>query len=263
MKVANCGHDENGNFRGGKAGDQTGTEWEIIPYFTPSYGWSYRFRWKDNELAKQFSKLAVDSAKNNHIGYCMSHRSTFEAKLKKAKWNPANITEDCEADCSSGVIALIHAIGYLNNIKELKNFGATYTGDMYKHLNSSSYFEHCETGKHYVGEINLTPNHHTNITVEVDGNGNTIDKPSQNNRVQYAKYFDKSIAGKYKVKTNGGRLRVRNGAGINYGVCDNLNNGDTFMCYGYYNVYAYTRWLYIQTNKGVTGFVSSEWVRKV
>ena len=28
--ISNCGHDENGRYSGGKAGDQTGTEWQVI-----------------------------------------------------------------------------------------------------------------------------------------------------------------------------------------------------------------------------------------
>lgn len=28
--ISNCGHDENNRYSGGKAGDQTGTEWRVI-----------------------------------------------------------------------------------------------------------------------------------------------------------------------------------------------------------------------------------------
>jgi len=32
-KIANSGHDERGRYSGGKAGDQTGTEWAIINWY--------------------------------------------------------------------------------------------------------------------------------------------------------------------------------------------------------------------------------------
>lgn len=31
--ISNCGHDENGRYSGGKAGDQTGTEWRVINWY--------------------------------------------------------------------------------------------------------------------------------------------------------------------------------------------------------------------------------------
>ena len=32
--ISNCGHDENGRYSGGKAGDQTGTEWQVINWYS-------------------------------------------------------------------------------------------------------------------------------------------------------------------------------------------------------------------------------------
>lgn len=255
MKVANCGHDENGKYRGGKAGDQTGHEWEIIDYYVPSYGWSYHFKWKDEELGKQFAELAKQSANNNNIGYCQDHRSTFEKQLKSSKWLPKDINVKCEADCSSGVIGLIHAIGYLNKITELKNFKATYTGNLYKYLKESTYFE-LTYDKHYLGEINLTPNHHINIIVDIDN------KKINTNRKQFAQCYDKSLAGKYN-KTCKDNLMIRDGAGSNYAICGKIQNGDQFICYGYYNILAGVKWLYGVNSKGVRGFTCSTYLRKV
>ena len=31
--ISNCGHDERGKYSGGKAGDQTGTEWQVINWY--------------------------------------------------------------------------------------------------------------------------------------------------------------------------------------------------------------------------------------
>ena len=32
--ISNCGHDENGRYSGGKAGDQTDTEWQVINWYS-------------------------------------------------------------------------------------------------------------------------------------------------------------------------------------------------------------------------------------
>lgn len=31
--ISNCGHDERGKYSGGKAGDQTRTEWQVINWY--------------------------------------------------------------------------------------------------------------------------------------------------------------------------------------------------------------------------------------
>lgn len=32
--ISNCGHDERGKYSGGKAGDQKGDEWAVIPWYS-------------------------------------------------------------------------------------------------------------------------------------------------------------------------------------------------------------------------------------
>ena len=33
MSISNCGHDENGKYTGGAAGDQTGTEYQVRAWY--------------------------------------------------------------------------------------------------------------------------------------------------------------------------------------------------------------------------------------
>lgn len=50
--VSNCGHDERGDqYRGGQAGDQTGTEWEIKPWSRYHTGWDVVLRFEDRSVA--------------------------------------------------------------------------------------------------------------------------------------------------------------------------------------------------------------------
>ena len=56
------------------------------------------------------ASMAKAAAVNNKIGYCQSHRGTFWTNLADSNFDPAQITVACEADCSSGVAAIVKAI---------------------------------------------------------------------------------------------------------------------------------------------------------
>ena len=46
--LSNCGHDEYGRYSGGKAGDQSGTEWYLCDwYYYGDGGWNYVLRHPD------------------------------------------------------------------------------------------------------------------------------------------------------------------------------------------------------------------------
>ena len=173
VRMSNCGHDENNRYHGGKAGDQTGTEWYLRAWY--SYPWNYIIRWKDRTLGNLFADLAIEAANNNLVGYDQYERSTFWTHLKASNYRPSQITIACETDCSAGTIALIKAVGYLKGIPELQKCTATYTEDMMNYFNSSNgkkYFT-VLTGKYLTnssyamrGDINLNTKRHVNITVD-------------------------------------------------------------------------------------------------
>lgn len=177
VRMSNCGHDENSKYSGGKAGDQTGNEWYLREWY--SYPWDYVLRWKDPELGALFADLAIEAAQNEKIGYDQGQRETFRTALASAGWRPANIKTACEADCSSGTVALIKAVGNLKGISALKNCSATYTGDMmpwFRSANGKKYFK-ILAGNHLTdpslakkGDINLNEAHHVNITVDNGAN---------------------------------------------------------------------------------------------
>lgn len=175
VRMSNCGHDENNRYSGGRAGDQTGTEWYLRPWY--AYPWNYILRWKDEELANLFADLAVEVAQNNNVGYDQGQRTTFGVELQKVGWRPSKIKTPCEADCSKGTIDLIRAVGYIKGIAELQNCHnvMSYTGNMMTWFRSTAgkkYFE-ILTGKYLTssslakrGDINLNTSHHVNITVD-------------------------------------------------------------------------------------------------
>ena len=66
VKISNCGHDENGHYAGGQAGDQTGTEYQIINWYNRP--WLCVLRFEDQEVASLIAEMATQAANNNMIG---------------------------------------------------------------------------------------------------------------------------------------------------------------------------------------------------
>lgn len=187
MTIANSGHDERGKYSGGKAGDQTGTEWEIRSWYNRPWNFVARFNTK---VGTDAAKLARNAANNKHIGYDQSQRTTFWEVLKKTKnYDPANITKDCEADCSAGVATVFKAVGYRQNNSKLKNIPismwtgnerATLKNAGAKILTDSKYL----TSDAYLlpGDVLCNEAHHTCINLT------TGSKAKSSNAVQGTKY---------------------------------------------------------------------------
>lgn len=126
--LSNHGHDERWQYSGGQAGDQTGTEWEIINWY--NYPWNVVFRHPDENVRKLIAEYSKHAANNNHIGYDQYQRETFWNALKNVKdYDPANIKTNVESDCSAGVAAIVKAVGYKLNLPKLKNVSSSmWTG---------------------------------------------------------------------------------------------------------------------------------------
>lgn len=169
--VSNCGHDERGRYTGGVAGDQTGTEWHVIPWY--QFGQNVVLRHPSRQVGELLSELAREAASNNHIGYDQDQRGTFWAALRAAGYRPRNITNNCETDCSAGVCALTLAAGYLLGDQRIIDsiWSTGYTGNM-RHMFREAGFK-LYTRKQFTGsssnllagDINLNESVHTNIVV--------------------------------------------------------------------------------------------------
>lgn len=168
--IANSGKDENGSYRSGKAGDQTGGEWEIRTWY--NYPWNCVLRFEDSKIANLIAELAEEAAKNNLIGYDQSERTTFWKQLQKSGYRPKNIKVACESDCSAGVLAICKAVGYLTDNKKMQAISENgYTGNMVsilttagavclrdsKYLTSDKYLKR--------GDILLNESNHTAINL--------------------------------------------------------------------------------------------------
>ena len=267
--ISNCGHDENGRYSGGKAGDQTGTEWRVINWYNRP--WKCVLRHPNADVRVMIASMAKAAANNNLIGYDQSQRGTFWTNLADSNYDPAQITVACEADCSSGVAAIVKGAGYRLGIDALKKVStACYTGNLRAALKAAG-FEVLTDSKYLTsdayllkGDILLNDNAHTatNLTDGAKSSGagtsNTTTVKS-NAKVDVAHGFNKSLAGTYKVTASG--LNLRAGAGTGKSILAVMNHDEKVQCYGYYNDYNGVKWLYV-VYKNIVGYASSKYLSK-
>lgn len=176
VKISNCGHDENGRYAGGKAGDQTGTEYRIMNWY--SRPWLCVLRFNDAKIAAMIADMATKAAQNNLIGYDQgtagnsNDRYSFWQHLKASNYDPAQITVACESDCSASTAAIVKGAGYrLNNAKlkavsiylTTRNMRAAMKAAGAKVLTDSKYLTSGDYLK--AGDILLNDNHHVAIAV--------------------------------------------------------------------------------------------------
>ena len=84
--------------------------------------------------------MAKAAANNNNIGYDQYERLTFWNQLEKVKYHPENISTKCEADCSSGVAAIVKGAGYrLGDTKMQGVNPSVYTGNQEAALKSAGF----------------------------------------------------------------------------------------------------------------------------
>ena len=265
--ISNCGHDENGRYSGGKAGDQTGTEWQVINWY--SRPWKCVLRHPNAKVRAMIASMAKAAAVNNKIGYCQSHRGTFWTNLADSNFDPAQITVACEADCSSGVAAIVKGAGYRLGIDALKKVStACYTGNLRAALKAAG-FEVLTENKYLTsdaylleGDIILNDSHHvaTNLTDGSKISGAKKPEVEAKAKVDYARGFDKSLAGEYKI-TASDFLALRAGAGTGKTLLVKMKPNETVQCWGYYTDVSGVDWLYIDY-KGIVGFASSKYLKK-
>lgn len=266
VKISNCGHDERGRYAGGKAGDQTGTEYQIMNWY--SRPWLCVLRFNDAKIAAMIADMATKAAQNNLIGYDQgtagnsNDRYSFWRHLKASNYDPAQITVACESDCSASTAAIVKGAGYrLNNARlkavsiylttrnmraAMKIAGAKVLTDR-KYLTSGDYLK--------AGDILLNDNHHVAIAVTTGAKASTLSTPTILSKTP-----------KWVGKVTANTLNVRTWAGTEYAqlksyptlakgnlvdVCDTIKakNGAS--------------WYYIRIAGKYFGFVSTKYICKV
>lgn len=266
VKISNCGHDERGRYAGGKAGDQTGTEYQIMNWY--SRPWFCVLRFNDTKIATMIADMATKAAQNNLIGYDQgtagnsNDRYSFWRHLKASNYDPAQITVACESDCSASTAAIVKGAGYrLNNARlkavsiylttrnmraAMKIAGAKVLTDR-KYLTSGDYLK--------AGDILLNDNHHVAIAVTTGAKASMLSTPTILSKTP-----------KWVGKVTANTLNVRTWAGTEYAqlksyptlakgnlvdVCDTIKAKDG------------ASWYYIRIAGKYFGFVSTKYICKV
>jgi len=170
--ISNSGSDENGKYKGGKAGDQSGKEWYLRKWYNRP--WTCVLRWPDINVGTLIAQLGIDAALNDKIGYDQGQRYTYQEQLKKVGWLPAKITTACEEDCTAGVNANVHAAGHLLGVAALLSIPETgvRSGNMRKYYKAAGFqvltdSKYLKNGDYLLpGDVLLYDDHHgaTNVT---------------------------------------------------------------------------------------------------
>lgn len=108
--LASAHGDENGKAHGGVAGDQTGQELSVRPYYVHSKGWRV-FRPKSREKGVLIARAAKAACDNPHIGYDQWQRLTLYNEAQKVGFDLAKVAIPCETDCSALVRVCCAAAG--------------------------------------------------------------------------------------------------------------------------------------------------------
>ena len=124
------------------------------------------------------ASLARSAAENDRIGYDQASRYGFWEQMQKCSYDPAKISTACNADCSSGVAAIVKAAGYKLGVSTLKQVSIyLYTGNLRAGLVEAGFI--VLTGNKYTkgteyllpGDILLNEAHHTCIALGEGGDG--------------------------------------------------------------------------------------------
>ena len=216
--ISSCGHDENNKYKGGKAGDQTGTEYYLRTWYKPSYGWDCVLRHPNTRVGEKLAEIASYAAKNDKIGYDQNERLTYYNQLKTVGWHPERITTACESDCSASTAAAVIAVGHQLGLTKLQQVSPSLTTYGMKAALVKAGFE-CLTESKYrtseqylmPGDIILNEQHHVIINISKGSSASTTNTASTEVKkvAQYAAVVDVA-ANSY--------LNVRKGPGERFAV---------------------------------------------
>lgn len=170
--IANAGHDERGKYHGGKAGDQTGSEYCVRSWYPRP--WSGVLRAKRADVREVIADVGEKGAKNKNVGYDQYQRLTLHNENAKVGWHPEKITTPCETDCTASAMDAAVAAGHRCNVDSLKSIPTnTYSGNIVKNFLATGEFEWLTDSKYRTsdqyllrGDILVYENHHAAINLD-------------------------------------------------------------------------------------------------
>lgn len=97
--IYHAAKDDTGKYKGGKAGDQTGTEVYARSWYPRP--WTTVWEPPTIQIGTITAKAAKDACYNDNIGYDQNQRNTLVTQARKNNWNLSKINVPCETDCSA------------------------------------------------------------------------------------------------------------------------------------------------------------------
>jgi hypothetical protein len=158
--------DENGKYKNGKAGDQTGQEVYSRSWY--SRPWTQVYEPPTDEAGAKCAKTAKEACANNNIGYDQNQRNTLHTLAKKVNYDMTKITTACECDCSSLATDCAIASGASESIM-IQSGNAATSSTIGERLKKCGWKEHTEskylTSSDYLGKgwILVYKGHHVAI----------------------------------------------------------------------------------------------------
>jgi len=173
VRIGQATSDENGNIRGGKAGDQTGNEvatakWSYSSRDGNYNNWKYVIRAKDPGIASRLADCMKKACANDHIGYDQSYPDRCSAydEAKAVSWQIDKIQNNCETTCAQIVSVCVNAVGidvgrYWDSSQVVDDLRAT---GKFSILTSSEFT--ASSSMLEPGDILVSPSVHTAMVIE-------------------------------------------------------------------------------------------------
>lgn len=169
VTIGHARHDENGNIKNGKAGDQNGQEVAITNWYLHDKGWVL-LRCTSSSKREKIATAMEKACKNNQIGYDQSQRDTLFNNVKDNGFDPSKTTKNVETDCSALVrvcIAYAFEKDITGNINTTAEPDALVNTGYFKKYTSSKYCKSSDYLKR--GDILCTPTSGHTVVVLKDG----------------------------------------------------------------------------------------------
>lgn len=110
--IGNAVGDEHGKASGGEAGNQSGKELRIQPWYANKKGWRI-FRPISRTIASRIAQDMEFACNNPNIGYDQKQRNTLWDNVQKFDYDCSKASVPCECDCSALVRVCVAFGGYV------------------------------------------------------------------------------------------------------------------------------------------------------
>lgn len=187
--IGNAVGDEHNAAYGGEAGNQTGKELKIQPWYLNKKGWRV-FRAKSADVRSALARDMRAACENHHIGYDQHDRNTLYKVASLDGFNCSKVKTDCECDCSSLVRVCLAYAGIIvkdfNTASEPNRIMAT--GD-FEELTDKKYTD----GSAYLMEGDVLCTKVKGHTAIVLNDGDKAHEPEPVPTANYVEVLGKSV----------------------------------------------------------------------